>query len=357
MNNRVASWFEREWARKSLWQYLLLPLSWIFRFTIGFRRIAFQRRWLSSERLPVPLIVVGNITVGGSGKTPLVIWLLDHLRAAGYIPGVISRGHGGTERGPFEVGPLSDAQQVGDEPVLIATRTDAPLFIGRDRIKAGRALLEAYPGCDVIVSDDGLQHYRLQRSIEIAVVDDEARFGNGRLLPAGPLREPVSRLRNVDFVVVNEANNHRARTSNCFAASGMMPFEPMAQGHPVSMRLSGQVFYNAKDPEWHALAGDMRGQTLHAVAGIGRPQRFFDHLRRLGLSVIEHPFPDHHAYREEDFPFGADAVVLMTEKDAVKCRAFARETWWVLAVTATLDDRFGANLVAKLRPTYGPQTA
>lgn len=351
MNNRVVSWIEREWTRKSYWQYLLLPLAWLFRFAIGFRRIAFRRRWLKSEHLPVPLIVVGNISVGGSGKTPLVIWLLDHLRAAGYIPGVISRGYGGTERGPFEVGPLSDAQQVGDEPVLIATRTQAPLFIGRDRVAAGRALLEAHPDCDVIVSDDGLQHYRLQRSIEIAVVDAEARFGNGRLLPAGPLREPASRLRKVDFVVVNEATNDRARTSDWLACSGMMPSEP------VAMRLSGQVFYNAKDPEWHALASDIRGQPLHAVAGIGRPKRFFDHLRRLGLSIVEHPFPDHHAYREEDFSFGADAVVLMTEKDAVKCRSFARETWWVLAVTATLDDRFGVNLVAKLRPTYGPQTA
>lgn len=351
MKTRVASWFEREWTRKSFWRFLLLPLSWLFRFAIGLRRFAFRQGWLTSERLPIPVIIVGNITIGGSGKTPLVIWLVDHLRAAGYVPGVISRGYGGSEPGPFEVGPLSDAQQVGDEPVLIATRTEVPLFIGRDRVVAGRALLAAFPDCDVIVSDDGLQHYRLQRTIEIAVVDGEARFGNGRLLPAGPLREPVNRLRSVDFVVVNEVNNDRARASSQLASPGMMPAEP------VSMHVSGQVFYNAKDPDWHVLAGDIRGQTLHAVAGIGRPQRFFDHLRKLGLSVVEHPFPDHYSYREEDFAFGADAIVLMTEKDAVKCRSFARETWWVLAVTASLDERFGANLLAKLRPIYGPQTA
>lgn len=351
MKNRVASWFEREWTQKSYWQFLLLPLSWLFRCVIDLRRFLFIQGWLTSERLPIPVIVVGNITVGGSGKTPLVIWLVEHLRAAGYVPGVISRGYGGTEPGPFEVGPLSDAREVGDEPVLIATRTEAPLFIGRDRVVAGKALLAAYPDCDVLVSDDGLQHHRLQRSVEIAVVDGDARFGNGRLLPAGPLREPVNRLSSVDFVVVNEGNSDRAGTSTPLAFPGMMP------GEGVSMRLSGQVFYNAKDPNWHALAGDIRGQSLHAVAGIGRPKRFFDHLRQLGLSVVEHPFPDHHSYREEDFAFGTDAIVLMTEKDAVKCRSFARESWWVLAVTASLEDRFGAHLVAKLRPTYGPQTA
>jgi tetraacyldisaccharide 4'-kinase len=351
MRNRVASWFKREWTRKSFWQYLLVPMAWLFRCVSGLRRFAFRRGWLKSDRLPIPVIIVGNITIGGSGKTPLVIWLVDHLRAAGYVPGVISRGFGGTEPGPFEVGPLSDAEQVGDEPVLIATRTQAPLFIGRDRVAVGRALLAAHPDCDVLVSDDGLQHYRLQRTIEIAVVDGEARFGNGRLLPAGPLREPVSRLSSVDFVVINEGNKDRARTPAQPACPGMMPAEAL------SMRLSGQVFYNAKDPDWYVLAGDIRGQSLHAVAGIGRPQRFFDHLRGLGLRVVEHPFPDHYPYHEEDFAFGADAIVLMTEKDAVKCRSFARETWWVLAVTASLDDRFGANLLAKLRPTYGPQTA
>jgi tetraacyldisaccharide 4'-kinase len=351
VKNRVASWFEREWTQKSFWQILLLPVSWLFRCVTGLRRFAYRRSWLKSERLPVSVIVVGNITVGGSGKTPLVIWLVEYLRAAGYVPGVISRGYGGTERGPFEVGALSDAEQVGDEPVLIASRADVPLFIGRDRVAAGRALLAAHPNCDVIVSDDGLQHYRLQRAIEVAVVDGETRFGNARVLPAGPLREPLSRLRGVDFVVVNETNSDRATTPVQLASPSTLP------GEAISMRFSGQVFYNAKDPEWHALPSDIRGQTLHAVAGIGRPQRFFDQLRRLGLSVVEHPFPDHHLYREADFAFGNDAIVLMTEKDAVKCRSFARETWWVLAVTAHVDERFGANLVAKLRPTYGPQTA
>ena len=349
--NRVTAWFEREWTRSSAWQFLLRPVSWLFSVLVSVRRLAYERGWLTSKRLPVPVIIVGNITVGGSGKTPLVIWLVEQLRVAGYAPGVISRGYGGTERGPFEVGPLSDPVEVGDEPVLIAARTEAPSFVGRDRFVAGNALLAAHPNCDVIVSDDGLQHYRLRRDIEIVVVDGQAGFGNVCLLPAGPLREPVSRLRNADFVVVNHgSDDHATQSAQLAVPNGI-------SGKPISMRLSGQVFYNAKDPNQHALAADLRHQVIHAVAGIGRPRRFFDHLRQLGLNIVEHPFPDHHAYRRDDLAFDTGAIVLMTEKDAVKCRAFAQESWWVLAVSAQLDDRFFANLLRKLRPTYGPQTA
>ena len=314
------------------------------------RGMAYQRGWFRSARLPVPVIIVGNISVGGSGKTPLVIALVEQLRLAGYVPGVISRGYGGTERGPFEVGPLSDPVEVGDEPVLIAARTEVAFFIGRDRVAAGNALLAAHPNCDVIVSDDGLQHYRLRRDIEIIVVDGQAGFGNSCLLPAGPLREPVSRLRTADFVVVNHGSDDQATMSTQLAVPMGMP------GQPVSMRLTGQVFYSAKDPNQHALAADLRHEIVHAVAGIGRPGRFFNHLRQLGLNIVEHPFPDHHAYRREDLAFGADAIVAMTEKDAVKCRAFAGDSWWVLAVSAQLDDRFFVNLLRKLRPVYGPQT-
>ena len=349
--NRLVAWFLKDWQQSSVWQILLQPISWLYQLLTAVRRLGFRRGWFKSERLPLAVIVVGNITVGGSGKTPLVIYLVEQLRAAGYVPGVISRGYGGTERGPFEVGPLSDPTEVGDEPALIAARTEAPLFIGRDRLAAGKALLESYPNCDVIVSDDGLQHYRLQRDIEIVVVDGQAGFGNGRLLPAGPLREPLSRLSKVDFTVINFPASDHATTPAPLAVPTGMP------GEAVSMRLSGQVFYNIKEPSTHALAADLRHQTVHAVAGIGRPQRFFDHLRQLGLVVIEHPFPDHYAFRRDDFAFAADNVVLMTEKDAVKCKTFARANWWALAVTAELDDRFLTRLLKKLRPTYGPQTA
>ncbi len=309
------------------------------------------------------VIIVGNISVGGAGKTPLVIWLVEQLRAAGYVPGVISRGYGGSERGPFEVGPLSDPAEVGDEPALIAARTEAPMFIGRDRVAAGKALLASFPNCDVIVSDDGLQHYRLQRDFEIVVVDGATGFGNGRLLPAGPLREPLSRLQQVDSIVINLGNHDRASKHNVGAVAMAMlgrgrPDLATALGpEPVSMRLFGQVLCNVKDPNKHALVADLRHDVIHAVAGIGRPQRFFDHLRHLGLDVIEHPFPDHYPYRRDDLVFGADAIVLMTEKDAVKCKAFAQESWWMLAVTAEVDDRFLPCLLKKLRPIYGPQTA
>ncbi len=351
MLNRVAPWFEHQWTQRTRWQFVLRPVSWLFGTLVALRRIAYRREWLSSEKLPLPIIIVGNITVGGSGKTPLVIALVEQLRAAGYVPGVISRGYGGTESGPFEVGPLSDPADVGDEPVLIATRTEAPLFIGRDRVAAAKALLEAHPNCDVIVSDDGLQHYRLQRDIEIVVVDGQSGFGNGFLLPAGPLREPLSRLRQVNLIVTNSAVDDASAPLESLSFAKDMPVDA------VSMRLSGQVFYNVKDPSQRALAADLRESPIHAVAGIGKPQRFFAQLRGLGLKVIEHPFPDHHAFRVSDLAFGGGAIVLMTEKDAVKCRAFAQDSWWVLAVSAELDERFITKILKKLRPAYGPQTA
>jgi tetraacyldisaccharide 4'-kinase len=349
--NRIRLWFQHEWMRRSAWQCLLVPLSWLFQALTVLRRFAYARAWLTTQRLAIPVVVVGNIGVGGSGKTPLVIWLVEQLRAAGYVPGVISRGYGGSELGPFEVGPLSDPIEVGDEPVLIAARTEAPLFIGRDRVAAGQALLEAYPNCDIIVSDDGLQHQRLQREFEIVVIDEAAGFGNGRLLPAGPLRESATRLKSVDAIVLNRNKIDPASAPDPLADPMGMPQTP------ISMRLSGHVFYNVKDPARHALAADLRDQTLHAVAGIGRPQRFFDHLRALRLNISVHPFPDHHRFQPSDLAFAGDAPVLMTEKDAVKCKAFARDNWWSLAVSAEIDDRLMPQLLRKLRPTYGPQTA
>ena len=353
--NRIAFWFERQWTTRTAWQIVLRPLSWLFRVVSATRRWAYRRGWIQSHRLPVTVIIVGNITVGGSGKTPLVIWLVEKLRAAGYVPGVIGRGYGGSESGPFEVGPFSDAAEVGDEPLLIAARTDVPLFIGRNRVAAGQALLEAFPNCDVIICDDGLQHYRLQRDIEIAVVDAAAGFGNGCFLPAGPLREPVGRLATVNSVVINGGRG--AVDAANLGSLTRTRDQLVSTGWPWAMRLSGHVFCNVLDPESHALVADLRHFIVHVVAGIGRPKRFFDHLRQLGFDVIEHPFPDHHAYRREDLAFGDDGIILMTEKDAVKCKAFAEKNWWMLPVTAELDDHFLASILKKLRPTYGPQTA
>ena len=286
---------------------------------------------LPIERLPVPVVVVGNITVGGSGKTPLVLWLAEKLRRLGFQPGIISRGYGGKNCAQMEVMPGSDPLSVGDEPVLLAKRSDCPVWVGRDRAEAARALLKAHPACDLILSDDGLQHYRLFRNVEIAVVDGERRFGNGYLLPAGPLREPVARLSGVDAVVVN-------------GGSGEIP---QCSRAGFAMRLAGAEFYNLADPTQRAKPQDFVGQVLHAVAGIGNPARFFAHLRSLGLAVSEHPFPDHHAFQPQELDF--PGRVLMTEKDGVKCARFAKDNCWVLAVEAEVGEYLARLVAEKVR--------
>lgn len=279
------------------------------------RRLAYRRGWLHGEKLPVPVIVVGNLTVGGTGKTPLTITLVEALRARGREPGVVSRGYGGSQREPLLLGETADPAQVGDEPCLIHA-SGVPVAVGRDRPAAARLLLEA--GCDVIVADDGLQHYRLARDVEICVIDGERRFGNRRLLPLGPLREPMSRLRSVDFRVCNGGTE--------------APDE-------VPMRLEGGMVRALADAREQPLAA-FAGQRVHAVAGIGNPQRFFDSLAMQGLDVIEHPFADHHAFTAADLDFGDGLAVLMTTKDAVKCRPFAREGWWSVPVHAVLPETF-----------------
>ncbi len=276
------------------------------------------------------VIVVGNITVGGSGKTPLVLWLAQFLRQQGFRPGIVSRGYGGSAVLPQQAEPDGDAAQVGDEPLLLARRSHCPVWVGRDRVAAGRALLAAHPECDVIISDDGLQHYRLRRDMEIAVVDGQRRFGNGYLLPAGPLREGVGRLCSVDAVVVN--GNEEVTSS-------------VPQFH---MRLRGVALSNLRSGVTAGVEG-FKGKSIHALAGIGHPPRFFDHLHGLGLEFEAHSFPDHYAYRPGDLDWpGADAV-LMTEKDAVKCAAIATDRHWVLAVDAELDPGLGVLILDKFK--------
>ncbi len=332
------SWLEKQWSYRSLWQFALLPLSSLFWLLSALRRMAFRRGWLTSDRLPVPVIVVGNITVGGSGKTPLVLWLAQFLLQQGYQPGIVSRGYGGRAVEARPVDPEGDPVSSGDEPVLLARKSACPVWIGRDRAAAGRALLAAHPACNVILCDDGLQHYRLQRDLEIAVVDGQRRFGNDRLLPAGPLREGLWRLHQVDAVVVN---------------GGALVDGVTAQ---FQMRLNGALLSNLRSGEQRPAAG-LQGLKLHALAGIGHPQRFFEHLHGLGLDFVAHVFPDHHAYRpgELDWP-DADALV-MTEKDAVKCAAFADERYWVLPVEAEVDPAFGPEILKLLRKRNGREIA
>ncbi|MEF8728317.1 MAG: tetraacyldisaccharide 4'-kinase [Accumulibacter sp.] len=319
-----AWWYERR-LLPALWP--LLPLSWLFAGLVALRRRLYRWGVLSASCLPVPVVVVGNLTVGGSGKTPLVLWIVRQLRAAGWRPGIISRGHGGSARTALPVAADSPPSVVGDEPLLLARRSAAPVFIGADRLAAGNALLAAHPDCDVIVSDDGLQHYRLQRSMEVVVFDGRGA-GNGRLLPAGPLREPLRRLRAADAVVWHGDPEQRV--------------EQLAAALPQAvMHLAGERFVAAAGPARSCSAASLRGRRLHAIAGIGDPRRFFAQLRALDLDFEEHPFPDHHSYCAADLSFAADGVLLMTEKDAVKCAGLAPGEAWVLPVEAVLGARPG----------------
>src|SRR5512145_381729 len=311
---------QHHWYRLSPLHLLLFPLSLVFRALAALRRTLYRGGLLASVRLPVPVVIVGNISVGGTGKTPLTLWLAQQLIEEGWHPGIVSRGYTRTaeqkKKMLHEVTSDDSADEVGDEPLLMAQRALCPVWIGRDRPAAAQGLLDAHPECDIILSDDGLQHYRLRRDAEIVVVDGARRFGNGLLLPAGPLREPVSRLQEVDAVVVNGGE---------------------AQGDEFAMRLEGTRFFNLLNPERVVSAAEFAGQRLHAIAGIGHPQRFFAHLEHLGLSAQRHAFPDHHRYTASDIAFDDADAILMTEKDAVKCAPVATERCWVLRVDAQVS--------------------
>ena len=314
------------WRRRSWRAALLLPAAALFSGAAALRHGLYRHDVLRRERLPVPVIVVGNIAVGGSGKTPVVAWLAEELRKAGRSPGIVSRGYGGQaelEGGSHLVGPGDDPGFYGDEPVLLARLSGCPVAVCRDRPEGARALLAAHPGCDVIVSDDGMQHYRLARTVEIAVLD-EATLGNGWPLPAGPLREPLARLAEVDLILAHEDLSPRLR-----AAAGETPV--------ARMRLEGERFRSLTRPGEWCEAGAFAGRKVHALAGIGRPQRFFDQLVAMGLEVIPHPFPDHHRFSAADLDFAPDEPKLMTSKDAVKCAVFAPPDCWELPVRAVID--------------------
>ena len=328
-------WLERHWYRITPLHLILLPASFFFRLLSGIRRALYRSGILPGEKLPVPVIVVGNITVGGSGKTPLTLWLAQQLLDNGWHPGIISRGYGSKAISAQAVHPSSDPGETGDEAVLMAQRKLCPVWVGQDRVAAARELLRAHPQCDVLLSDDGMQHYRLRRDAEIVVVDGVRRFGNGFLLPAGPLRELPSRLAEADAVVINGGAT----------AAG-----------EYAMQLHGARFYNLLNPDTAAYAADFLGQRLHAIAGIGHPQRFFAHLDHLGLAVQAHPFPDHHRYAQGDLVYADADAILMTEKDAVKCAPFATEKCWVLRVDAQIDPSLTQLTLERITPN-GRQAA
>lgn len=296
------------------WLHALVP---VYRSLRWLHLAPYRYGWRKATTLPVPLLVVGNLTAGGSGKTPLVIALIDALRARGFRPGVVSRGYGGSKPGPLLVDDVSKPAEVGDEPCLIRRRSGAPVAIGRDRAAAAQLLLER--GVDVVIADDGLQNPSLVRDVEVCVIDGRRRFGNGLLLPAGPLREPAERLASIPFRVCNG---------------------DAAQAGEVSMRLAGEMavalIANGGTRPLDSFAGD----RVHAVAAIGHPARFFDRLRAYGIDVVPHAFADHHPFVAADLAFGDDLPLLMTEKDAVKCLAFATPRFWCVPVRAELPASF-----------------
>lgn len=315
-----AYWYMRPPA-PALWP--LLPLSGLYALLTAVRRQLYRCGALPSYRLPVPVIVVGNLTAGGSGKTPLVLWLVQQFVQRGWRPGIISRGYGRTSKHVQQVKADSQWTLVGDEPLLMVRRSGVPVFVGHDRASAGRALLAAYPECNVIISDDGLQHYRLQRTAEVVVFDARGA-GNGWLLPAGPLREPFRRLASSTAVVWNGPADER----RACAASRLPQF---------AMRLVSGDFIAVNGEARRCEAEFLRRRKLYAVAGIGNPSRFFQQIRSLGLQCEEHPFADHHPYVAADLAFAQDGALLMTEKDAVKCSALVAGEAWALPVEAVID--------------------
>jgi len=330
------------WQSRGLLAWLLLPLGILFYAVAALRRGLYRCGLRTAARLPVPVIVVGNITAGGTGKTPLVLALAQSLAQSGCRPGIISRGYGARLSHPRAVPVNGDPADYGDEPCLLARRAGCPVWVGNNRVATASALLAADRSCDVLISDDGLQHLALARDIEIAVVDGDRGVGNGWPLPAGPLREPVSRLKTVNRIVVN----------------GGGPAAPPASPSDLlrsRMHLSGDTLSNLANPSLTQPLSSWAGRRVHAVAGIGHPPRFFAALRAAGLICTEHPFPDHHPYTLEDLDFGDEAPVVMTEKDAVKCAAFSAPSHWMLRVDATISPPLTGDLLQLIRPrsTHG----
>jgi len=329
----------RHWYRRGALAWLLWPASLAFGCLVFFRKLLYGLRILRSSHPGIPVIVVGNLTVGGSGKTPLVLWIAELLKARGWAPAIVSRGYGGGSGAPRAATVASRAEEVGDEPIVLARRSGCPVWVGPDRVKVIEALRAQHPEVDVVILDDGLQHYALRRDVEIAVVDSRG-FGNGWLLPAGPLREPPRRLRGVDAVVFHGAPKNEGWGPKTFA-----------------MRLEGEVAHRMSDARDRQPLQAWRGETVHAVAGIGDPPRFFRYVEKSGPAVVPHAFADHHRFVPEELDFGDGLPVLMTEKDAVKLRGHARANWWVLPVTAQPEAAFGDWLLRTLDGRRRPEAA
>jgi len=318
MKSKLSRWLQDSWYKEMYISSIFMPLSMLYDDAMRFRKFLYKIGIKKSTKLPVPVVIVGNITVGGTGKTPLTLWVAKFLIEQGYKPGIISRGYGGkSEIWPQWIDAQSDPKQVGDEAVLMKKRAKCSVVVGPERVKAAQMLLEK-SDCNIIISDDGLQHYALKRDIEIAVVDGERRYGNGYTLPCGPLREPIERLQTVDFVIVNGGET---------------------EGEEYSMLVEGDIAINLMTNE-EKLLTDFKFIPSHALAGIGNPKRFFDFLEKKGISIDEHAFQDHFAFSANDILFKDDKPILMTEKDAVKCMGFATDKHWYVPIKVIPQQQF-----------------
>jgi len=323
-------WFQGHFA-KWLMVPLLLPLMLIFAVISFCRRIAFKLGLLKSFKVSVPVVVVGNIGIGGNGKTPVTLYLVEQLTAKGLKVGVVSRGYGSkAPYYPYQVNEESSAEQAGDEPLLIFQRSGIPVVIGADRVKGCQQLIDQ--GCEIIIADDGLQHYGLERDIEICVFDGERKWGNGCLLPVGPLRESLSRVKSIDFIVVN---GESWQDQALFRSA-------------IRMDLQGGELKSLGTGETKTIS-HFQAQRVNAVAAIGNPERFFQALEAQGLSIQRHGFNDHHAYSESDLDFENDLPIIMTEKDAVKCRSFKLQNAWYLPVSAKLSNDLASQIISALK--------
>jgi tetraacyldisaccharide 4'-kinase len=338
MRQALYRWLQDAWYGHGRGAWLLLPLSGMYWLVVSLRRSLYAAGLLRRERVPVPVIVVGNLTAGGTGKTPVCIWLAQALAARGFAPGIVSRGYGGSKSAsPMRVDARSDPAIVGDEPVLLARRTGLPVCVDRNRVRAARMLIE--DGVDVIIADDGLQHLGLVRDYEICVLDGRRGLGNHFLLPAGPLREPAARLAEVDQVLVN--------------GPARCPAESAAEQNAIAFELVSRVAHRLNGSLSRPLS-DFAGTTVHAVAAIGNPSRFFGQLRASDIQVLEHAYPDHARLDTDGLSFADDFAILMTEKDAVKVGAQAGDRYWYVPADLVMDpaqaDPWLAQVQSRLQP-------
>lgn len=324
---------DQYWYSDNIVSLLLRPVSWLYCYIVFIRQTLYKYNIKKRYSADKPVIVVGNIAVGGSGKTPLIIALCEYLISRGFKPGIVSRGYGGSSNHVTQVTHETPAAQVGDEPYMIYQKTSSPVVVAADRVAAVDYLLTNNE-CDVVLSDDGLQHYRMHRAFEICVIDSRRVHGNGCCLPAGPLREPVSRLQSVDMIVYSGVDNG----VNCLEKSDLCIYS-----------LEFIEYQNINNNERLSLSA-FEGKTVHAVAGIGSPQRFFQQLRDNGLTIIEHPFPDHHQFDTNDFVTFEKECIIMTEKDAVKCKNLSLDNAWFVDVRANFSDALTSQLGNKLLP-------